>query len=328
MPLGRVVVAPRTEYKCSGHLPPGVRAFRIAYDGRDYHGFQRQPDVSTVEDALLDALAALGVLDGGTGSTGSGGRPTPPGYAAAGRTDAGVSALAQTVAFEAPDWLSPAALNGELPADVRAWASAPAPADFHATHYARAREYVYHLHAPRSGPAGEGTGGGPAPGRSAGDGADLDDDRARAAVAALSGAHDFHNLTADDEGTERDLSLSATRDGEFLVLRARAGGFPRGLVRRLAALVAEVARGESPVSKVDRVLAAEPLPGPEGVGPAPPEPLVLVDVDYDLPFAVDEAAAASARSVFADRRSRRLAGARTAGAVLGGLARTGDEDVP
>jgi hypothetical protein len=51
-------------------------------------------------------------------------------------------------------------------------------------------------------------------------------------------------------------------------------------------------------------------------------------VDYDLPFAVDEAAAASARSVFADRRSRRLAGARAAGAVLGGLARTGDEDVP
>ena len=43
---------------------------------------------------------------------------------AAGRTDAGVSALAQTVAFDAPEWLTPRALNAELPAEIRAWASA------------------------------------------------------------------------------------------------------------------------------------------------------------------------------------------------------------
>ena len=61
-----------------------MRAFRVAYDGRPYSGFQRQPDVPTVEDTLLDALRALGVFEGSD---------VPPGYAAAGRTDAGVSAL-------------------------------------------------------------------------------------------------------------------------------------------------------------------------------------------------------------------------------------------
>ncbi|MFB6074275.1 MAG: tRNA pseudouridine(38-40) synthase TruA [Haloarculaceae archaeon] len=263
-----------------------MRAFRVAYDGTGYRGFQRQPDVPTVEDALLDALETLDALEDGT----------PPGYAAAGRTDAGVSALAQTVAFAAPDWLTPAALNGELPADVRAWASADVPETFHATRDARAREYTYHLHAP-----------------------DADDDRARGAVDALAGEHDFRDLTPDDRGTVRDLSLAVERDGEFLVLRARAGGFPRALVRRLVGLVEEIATGESPVGKVDRVLGPDPLPGHEGVGATPPEPLVLRAVDYDVEFAVDGDAAASARAVFARKRADRLAGARVAGAVSDGL---------
>jgi len=77
-----------------------MRAFRVAYDGEPYRGFQRQPHGDTIEDALFEGLRALGVgfRDG-----------SPAGYAAAGRTDAGVSARAQTVAFEAPDWLSPRA---------------------------------------------------------------------------------------------------------------------------------------------------------------------------------------------------------------------------
>src|SRR6056297_3366826 len=118
----------------------GRRAFRIAYDGTDYYGYQRQPDVPTVEDAIFDALRALEVLAPDADK--------PDGYAAAGRTDAGVSALAQTIALEAPDWLAPRALNGRLPADIRAWAAADAPDGFHATHHATRRAYTYHLYAP------------------------------------------------------------------------------------------------------------------------------------------------------------------------------------
>jgi tRNA pseudouridine38-40 synthase len=265
-----------------------VRAYRVAYDGTPYRGFQRQPHGDTVEDALLGALRALGVLDGAD---------TPPGYAAAGRTDAGVSALGQTVAFEAPDWLTPRALNGELPPDVRAWASADVPGSFHATHDAESRTYVYHLHAPGA-----------------------DERLARVTCDRLSGEHDFQNLTSDDEGTVRHLRACATREGVFLTCHFRAGGFPRGFVRRAVRLVEAVATGQRPLEFVDRVLSTEPLDGPDGVSAAPPEPLVLLSVAYpEIRFTVDERAAASAGEVFGARRAAASARVRTMGLLADGV---------
>ncbi len=279
-----------------------LRAFRIAYDGSDYYGFQRQPDVPTVEDAPFDALRALNVLEPDARK--------PAGYAAAGRTDAGVSALAQTVALDAPDWLTPRAFNGELPADVRAWAAADAPDGFHATHHAARREYTYHLYAPPANPREESE-----PARAA-----VDDDRFGAACDVLSGTHDFHNLTPDDRNTERSPTLEASRDGDYLVVDVSAGGFARELVRRLVSLAESVGTGEKSFDDLERALEPEPLPGHEGIAPAPPEPLVLADVDYpDLGFEVDEDAAASARGVFDRRRIERRTGSRVAGQLQDGL---------
>ncbi|WP_312910582.1 tRNA pseudouridine(38-40) synthase TruA [Natronosalvus caseinilyticus] len=279
-----------------------MRAYRIAYDGTGYYGFQRQPDVPTVEDAIFDALRDLEVL---------GDDPKPAGYAAAGRTDAGVSALAQTIAFEAPDWLTPRALNSALPADVRAWASADAPTDFHATHHATRRAYTYHLYAPRadSNVAAEET---------------VDDERFHAAIEALSGTHDFHNLTPDQEGTRRSPTLEAQRDGPFLEVTVSAPGFARELVRRLVSLARAVGTGEEPLEKIDRALEPEPLPGHEGIAPAAPEPLVLSRVEYSNPntaleFAVDTEAARRSREILETRRIDRLVGARVARQMRDGL---------
>ncbi|MFC6834885.1 tRNA pseudouridine(38-40) synthase TruA [Halomarina ordinaria] len=266
-----------------------MRAFRIAYDGSDYAGFQRQPDVRTVEGDLFAALARLGVYDPADH------RPT--GYAAAGRTDAGVSALAQTVACEVPDWLTPRALNSELPAAVRAWASADVTGAFHARHDATSRGYTYHLHAP-----------------------DADSERARRALSTLSGTHDLHNLTPDEGRTRRTVEAEVDVDGPYLVFDVRSPGFPRQLVRRLVGLVGRVARGERDPAFVERVLSAETLSDPAGVAPAPPEPLVLTRVEYPgVEFAVDPEAARRASEVFEVRRVERLTGARVAGTVAEGM---------
>jgi tRNA pseudouridine38-40 synthase len=126
--------------------------------------------------------------------------------------------------------------------------------------------------------------------------------------------------TPEDEGTIRTLSTALDREGPFLVIEVSAAGFPRQLVRRLVTVVAEVTRGAAGPERVDRALAREPLPGPEGVEPAPPEPLVLWDVEYGVDFEVDREAAASARAVFADWYRAHLARATVADAIREGLA--------
>jgi tRNA pseudouridine38-40 synthase len=298
-----------------------VRAFRIAYDGRPFHGYQRQPSVPTVEGTLFEALGALDVSDPAGDDT----RDPPPGYAAAGRTDAGVSALAQTVGFEAPDWCSPAALNSELPASVRAWAAADVPADFHATHDAVSRTYVYYLYAPATATDSEcgsetATGTDSEPVGRAGPGGSVDDERARRAAAALAGRNDYHNLTPDDEGTVRDLAIDLERDGPFLVVTVEAGGFARELVRRLVSVIRAVGAGESDLAHVDRLLDPTPVDGPDGVPPAPAPPLVLVDVSYpEVAFSADAAAVASARAAFGDRRREARVAARVHDRILAGV---------
>ena len=277
-------------------------AYRVAYDGDPFYGFQRQPDVRTVEDTLFDALGRLGVLAEDA--------QKPAGYAAAGRTDAGVSALAQTVAFEAPNWLTPRALNSELPANVRAWASADVsagtsadvsagtsadvPEDFHATHDAASRTYTYHLYAP-----------------------DADLQLAWEAGIRFEGTHDVHNLTPDNEGTVRRIdALTVERDGAFLAVRVKAPGFCRQQVRRLVTVLERVATGDRDPGYVHRVLAEEPLTGPAGIPPAPPYPLVLTGVEYPgLEFTVDETAAASARAVFVEKRIEHRTRARVTGSI-------------
>lgn len=266
-----------------------MRAFRIAYDGEGYHGYQRQPDVRTVEDDIFEALTDLDVWAGET--------DRPPGYTAAGRTDTGVSALAQTIAVDAPRWLDPTAFNGALPADIRVWAKASVGPGFHATRDATARVYVHYLHAPT---------------------ASLD--RAQAVVDRLSGAHDFHNLTPASTGTERDLRGEVTRDGPFLVLRVTASGFVHELVRRIAALVRRVSTGAADLAFVDRVLAPEPLDGPAGVAPEPGVALVLTDVAYpDRSFTVDASAATAAVDVFRGRAAEASTRVKILESLAGGI---------
>ncbi len=245
-----------------------MQAFRVAYDGYAYHGFQRQPDVSTVSDAILTALRELSVIGADT---------IPPGYAAAGRTDAGVSAIAQTVAFVAPEWLNPAAFNSALPADIRVWAHAEAPSEFHATHDADRRTYEYYLFCPM-----------------------CTTDRLDAAVSRLTGTHNVANLTPDQSGTVRTLTVDYRSEDPYFVIRFAADGFPRQFVRRAVTLLRSVSTGDQSLSFIDRVLTPEPLPGPAGIAPASPLPLLLVDVTYPM-LSFEPAADTNPASTFQNR---------------------------
>src|SRR2546425_9574197 len=106
-------------------------ALKIAYDGTAFHGQARQPGLRTVEGEVIHALVRARVIWDAKSSS----------FQSASRTDAGVSALGNVVAFHSP--LAPSAagraFNGKS-RGVWAWAVAKVPDDFSAR---RARERWY-----------------------------------------------------------------------------------------------------------------------------------------------------------------------------------------
>jgi tRNA pseudouridine38-40 synthase len=106
----------------------------LAYDGTDFAGSQAQPNQRTVQGVLEQALdRVLG---------------EPPATTFAGRTDRGVHATGQVVAFDAWSWRSDArvlrrALNATLPADLRAIDASECDPAFHPRFDAAWREYRY-----------------------------------------------------------------------------------------------------------------------------------------------------------------------------------------
>jgi tRNA pseudouridine38-40 synthase len=113
----------------------------IAYDGTDFSGFQvqrpkgKERALRTVQGSLEDALAQI--LQ----------KPTP--LLAAGRTDSGVHAVGQVIAFSA-EWNRPLAdlnraLNAVLPQDVAVLSLSPASPGFHPRYDAVSRRYCYTL---------------------------------------------------------------------------------------------------------------------------------------------------------------------------------------
>jgi tRNA pseudouridine38-40 synthase len=175
------------------------------------------------------------------------------------RTDAGVSAVGNIIAFDTDAGGDEAVGRfNDAAKDVWAWASATLPEDFD-PRKANWRWYRYHL-----------TG--------AHDAAKLHD-----ASRPFLGTHDFAAFASPDaERTRRhvvSIEIVATDDGTLVDVRAPS--FVRGMVRRLVAGMLAVERGDATAEDLARALAAA-----TGIdfGQVPPEPLVLVDVDVGIPF--------------------------------------------
>ncbi|MEW5990906.1 MAG: tRNA pseudouridine(38-40) synthase TruA [Chloroflexota bacterium] len=229
----------------------------VEYDGTDFAGFQLQPGARTVQGALEAALATL-----------SGGVRQP--VDGAGRTDAGVHATGQVIAFSYAGRLSAAelteALNGLLPPDVAVRDVRQAARGFHPRYAARYREYRYTVwNGPRS-PLRERT--------ALRVRTPLDVDAMARAATAFEGRHDFSAFGGADPQPIRTVHrVRVRRRGDLVEIDVRADAFLRGMVRRMVAALLAVGAGRQDERAVVAALA-ERRPALDGAA-APAKGLCL-----------------------------------------------------
>jgi tRNA pseudouridine38-40 synthase len=239
----------------------------IAYDGTEFSGLQRQANARTVQGAVEQALRTIG-WEGNS-------------ILAAGRTDAGVHASGQVVAFDF-DWAHTPedlqnALNANLPADVAARQVKVAADGFHPRYDAIQRSYHYHVFCqPHRDPLRERYAWRVWPAVSL--------DLLRAAADLLAGTHDFAAFgTPPEDGGPTIRQIFAARwseEGEGLVFKVTANAYLYHMVRRMVSLQVEVGQGRFVPQIVSEYLQA----GSEGrmvPGLAPPNGLFLAAVGYD-----------------------------------------------
>ncbi|MBI2940329.1 MAG: tRNA pseudouridine(38-40) synthase TruA [Chloroflexi bacterium] len=253
----------------SAPVPAPGRNVRLdlEYDGTDFAGFQVQRERRTVQGALEAVLATV---------TGESIR-----VIGAGRTDAGVHALAQVVnlwtAFPHPVKDLVRALNANLPPDLVVRRGEEVGPDFHARYSARGRSYRYTLwNAPERKALGRqyvthwpGT---------------LDDRRMAEAGGMLVGHHDFASFAGaagdeDERSTTRVVYRCACwREGDKVQIEMAANAFLPHMVRNVVGTLLWVGAGRIAPARVAEMLAARErrLAGPT----APASGLCLVAVWY------------------------------------------------
>jgi tRNA pseudouridine38-40 synthase len=253
-------------------------ALKLAYLGDNYYGFQRQPDLVTIDSEVRKALAQIGVIHGD--------------FCYAGRTDRGVSALGQVIDFwideDRAKLTSPRCVNGRLPRDIWTWAWAKAPIGFSARWNAQWREYRYLLWHPG-----------------------LDLERMRLAAARLMGEHDFRNFSSAKVDTMKTVQkLEISEEGGLFTFDIRANGFLWNMVRKIVGALEKVGAGEKEMSWFSDLLRPELN---HGAPTAPPEGLILMDVGYEgLDWQVDEYSRARAARALGTTVQSRMARAMVA----------------
>ena len=244
---------------------------RVAYDGTDYCGWQRQNNGATVEGELQKALDQL--FGPGVELTG------------ASRTDAGVHALGNVAVFDVETRIPPekiaVALNHKLTEDIRILESEEVEPDFH-PRYAKSEKtyeytvihtdieiptrarYGYHVYRP------------------------LNVEAMQEVAADLEGTHDFSAFCSAGAQVQtkvrtvyevqvRQEPLTGVK-GEKIVIRVRGNGFLYNMVRILAGTLIGVGRGLIDPEEIPAMLEAKDR---QAAGmTVPPQGLTLVKIDY------------------------------------------------
>ena len=242
----------------------------LAYDGTKYKGWQVQPNATTIQECLENAVAVLH----------KGERISVVG---SGRTDAGVHAKGQVAHFYSPKKFDLFrllfSLNGLLPLDIRVKNVEVVDLEFHARYSATSKVYHYHLqlekvedpflrsyswHFPRQ----------------------IDIPLLKAATELFKGTHDFTSFANEKHSgsvaknpvrTIYRLDVIETENG--IRLEFEGNGFLYKMVRNIVGTLVDVAIGKLSLNDIEKIFEARDRRMASQA--APPQGLFLMHVGYD-----------------------------------------------
>lgn len=244
-------------------------ALAVEYDGTDFHGWQKQQAVPSVQAELELAIAQVAAH--------------PITTICAGRTDKGVHALQQIIHFDSTairtDYAWIKGINRYLPPTISVHWIKSVTEDFHARYTATARRYIYVMHCSPIRPS-------------------LTRERVtwiyrplniaamRVAASYLLGEHDFSSFRGADcqaLTTQRTVyHLELIEQGPLLMLDIKANAFLHHMVRNIAgSLIAVGLEAKKPVWMQEVLLACDRR---AAATTAPPQGLYFIGVDYPAEF--------------------------------------------
>jgi tRNA pseudouridine38-40 synthase len=237
--------------------------FILEYDGTDFHGWQRQQDLRTVQGVIENALVEL--------------FNQPIQIFAAGRTDAGVHAWGQVCNFKVDTDLAAdrigKAVTSKLPDDVRVRLSEEAEEEFHARFSALRRRYRYYI---RTNPTAIWRRFFHVTTYS------LDVELMKKAARNLLGENDFASFTpskSKDDANHCLLSeLDVQQSGPIISFTLEADHFLHHMVRVIVGTLIEVGRGKIPPEQIEVIMGKKDR---NEAGPTlPANGLFLLEVEY------------------------------------------------
>ena len=233
-------------------------AIKLFYIGMNYHGFQRQPDLVTIEGELLRVIKELKIIEDLKEAK----------YVAASRTDKEVSAISQVISFSSTQVPIIPLINQSLPKDIKMWAISEVPEEFNPRKEAIYKHYKYIMPY---------------------DGENLEE--MIKGVSVLEGTHDFQKLSKPDKKNNTIctlLEVELQKQGKFIVFDFKGKRFLWKMVRKIVTALLHIGKGTMTLEELSMLL--DPSATSRDIQPASSRGLVLYNIEYPFSFDISKIA--------------------------------------
>lgn len=237
----------------------------IEYDGKDFNGWQKQPNKLNIQGEIERAIEEI------TGEKVD--------LIASGRTDAGVHALAQMANFKTNSKLPvekyPIALNTKLKKSIRIQKAEEVEENFHSRYHCKQKTYRYIIN-------------------NSGQGSSiyrnleyfipnkLDVEKMQEAVKYFEGEHDFKAFKASGTSSKSSVrtiyKAKVEKQGERIIIELTGNGFLYNMVRIITGTLVEVGLGKIKPEEISEII--EKKERANAGKTLPPQGLYLVKVEY------------------------------------------------